>query len=300
MFTFSRPQYAFPGRASFFVACRQIANLVPQFKIRSVVRPNVWTIIKLDHEAMSHVEQYILDLQWSDDSIRRLLASRIRGHFARRGQLDAISDRQIRADAYNPDETLISLAFESSMDWDSRKRPPHIVLSTLSRRRPRWLIELCKSAADKMLKGPNPSKITLGDLNSVLPSFGKKRIDDTVAEFKSQCPEVAELIAAFAQQAERYKTADLISTITNRVLQSVSPQIIGVLGRPTPLEVAAFLFQIGFLSARRDRNDASYEHITFSDNPTLLTARTNIDQGVSWEIHPVFSSTALVFCNPFS
>lgn len=274
--------------ASFFVACRQLVNLVPQFVIRAVVRPNVWTTVKRDHEALSHVEQYMVDLTWTDESIRQLLAHRIRGHFIRRGQEQAISDFNLRADAYNPEETLISLAFESPMDWGQRKRPPHIVLSTLSRRRPRWLIELCKSAAARVIKRSSTAVVTLGDLNAELPAFGKKRIDDTVAEFKAQCPEVGELIAAFAKQSERYKTADLITTITNRVLQAMTPHIAGVLGNPTPRDVAAFLFQIGFLSAREDRPDGTYEHVTYSDNPCLLTARTNIDQGLSWEIHPVF------------
>ena len=34
--------------------------------------------------------------------------------------------------------------------------------------------------------------------------------------------------------------------------------------------------------------DGSYEHISFEDNPALLKSRTSVDNGVSWEIHPVF------------
>jgi hypothetical protein len=275
---------------AFFVACRQIANSVPQIVIRSAVRPNVWTIVKRDSESLSHVEQYMVDLQWTTNAIRTLLANRIRGHFSRRGQSEAVSDRMLRSDAYNAEETLIGLAFESPMRWGggNETRPPHFVLSTLSRQRPRWLIELCKAAVANKPARTAESKISLNDLNAVLPSFGKKRIDDTVAEFRSLCPEVHELITAFAQQSERYKTADLITTITNRVLQAITPNIVGITGKPTPIEVAAFLFQIGFLSARRDNPDGTYEHITYSDNPSLLTARTNRDQGVGWEIHPVF------------
>lgn len=275
---------------AFFIACRQIVNLVPQVVIRSAIRPNIWTIVKRDHESLSHVEQYMIDLQWTETSLRTLLARRIRGHFVRRGQEDAVDDWKLRADAYNAEETLISLAFESPMPWGPapQKRPAHIPLSTLSRKRPRWLIELCKAAAAVRPTRTGTEKITLDDLNTVLKPFGRRRIDDTVAEFRSLCPEIEELITAFADQSERYATADLTTTITNRVLQAVTPHIVGVAGKPGPLDVAAFLFQIGFLSARRDRDDGSYEHITFSDNPTLLTARTNIDQGVSWEIHPVF------------
>jgi hypothetical protein len=60
------------------------------------------------------------------------------------------------------------------------------------------------------------------------------------------------------------------------------------MGQPRPVDVAAFLFQIGFLSARRNLEDGGYEHLTFADKPDLLRARTNLDDGVRWEIHPVF------------
>lgn len=275
---------------AFFVACRQIVNLVPQLIIRTSIRPNVWTIIKRDQEALSHLEQYILDLRWSANDIRKLLVYRIRGHFIRRGLEEEINNQKLRADAYDPDDTLISLAFESPMDWGPppQQRPAYIPLSTLCRKRPRWLIELCKSAVVARPNRSGVDKITLTDLNAVLKPFGLRRIEDTVSEFKSLCPEIEELITAFADQSERYLTADLTKTISNRVLQSVNPQIVGVARKAGPLDVAAFLFQIGFLSARREGKNGVYEHITFSDNPTLLVARTNIDQGVSWEIHPVF------------
>ena len=65
-------------------------------------------------------------------------------------------------------------------------------------------------------------------------------------------------------------------------------KITGVLGQPTPLQVAAFLFEIGFFYGRREHNDGDYEHFTFSDKPSLFKARTNIDDGLKWEIHPVY------------
>lgn len=72
------------------------------------------------------------------------------------------------------------------------------------------------------------------------------------------------------------------------MLQGLNPRITGAGVRATNRDVAQFLFQIGFLSARHDNSDGSYEHLTFADRPNLLRANTNIDEGVSWEIHPVF------------
>ncbi|WP_353662526.1 hypothetical protein [Hydrogenimonas sp. SS33] len=131
-------------------------------------------------------------------------------------------------------------------------------------------------------------KIYFSDIDNILEDFGKRRIDDTIAEFKSQCPDIEDLLSAFANQDERYSTADLLTTITNRILQGTNLKIEGVLGSPSNKEVAHFLYSIGFLTARRDNPDGSYDHISFDMEPTLLKSRTNIDQGVSWEIHPVF------------
>jgi hypothetical protein len=270
--------------ASFFTACRQISIAIPEIKFRVSVRPNVWKIIKREYEALSHVEQNIHDLKWSDDDIEILIAKRIEGYLKRTGKWTK-AEKVLSKGIVRQRQQLVSLIFEDPMPWgQNRKRPVKIVLSTLSRHRPRWLIELCKKASEKA----SSTKILFSDIDSILEDFGKRRIDDTVAEFKSQCPEIEELLSAFAQQDERYSTADLLTTIKNRILQGVNIRIEGVLGTPSHKEVAHFLFHIGFLTARKEYEDESYDHITYEQEPTLLKSKTNIDQGVSWEIHPVF------------
>jgi len=174
------------------------------------------------------------------------------------------------------------------MPWGREKfRPPAIVLYTLARHRPRWLVELWKVAASAAIKAKREI-ISFDDIQKELEAFGKRRIDDTVAEFRSQCPEIEELLVAFVGQPERFTTDELIRAIQNRVLQSVHPRIVGLLGKPSAKEAAHFLYQIGFLTARKDLGNEEYEHLSYADNPALLSARTNVDQGHSWEIHPVF------------
>jgi hypothetical protein len=266
--------------ASFFLAIREIANLIPAFRFRLAVRPNTWSTISHDFEGLSKVEQYCEDLRWTEADIRDLLAGRIRGYLSRTNQYQRVASQ--RAD------DLVALVFQSPMPWGGREahRPPHVPLATLSRRRPRWAIELCREAAGNAAN-VGRTKVEIADINGCLEQFGKRRIGDTVAEYSPQCPQIAELIAAFSQQSEEYATDELLKTVSNRVLTSVTPNIVGVLGQPRAIDVAAFLFQIGFLTARRQLEDG-YEHITYVDQPGLLRDRTNIDDGVRWEIHPVF------------
>ena len=93
--------------ASFFVACRQAVNAVPQLRIRAAVRPSVWTTIKLHFEALSHVEQYMTDLSWSEDSMRRLLSRRIEGYLVRRDRWSSVAD-SLPTDIKQRDRALIA------------------------------------------------------------------------------------------------------------------------------------------------------------------------------------------------
>src|SRR5205085_321555 len=171
--------------------------------------------------------------------------------------------------------------------WGGKERPPHIVLHTLSVHRPRWMIELAKVAATSAVRQQR-SRITRENIVRELAAFGRRRIDDTVAEFKSQCPELEELFGALSREKEQLSTDELLKIIDNKVLTHLTPTISGVSGKVTNLNVAALLFEIGLIYGRRDRADSSYEHIAFAQNPTLLRSRTNLDEGLTWEINPVF------------
>lgn len=273
--------------ASAFTACRQIANLIPEFRFRLTVRPNVWATIKQHYETLSHVEQYVKALSWSMSDFYELLSKRVEAHLHRAGRWQQVQ-RTLSPLQERRRTQLVALAFDDPMPWGrDQRRSPATILYTLSRRRPRWLVELSKHAAAGALKNRR-QRINFDDITGVLPDFGQRRVQDTVAEFRSQCPEIEELLTAFVGEPEWFTTADLMSALNNRVLQGVHPKIVGVMGKPSAMEVAHFLFQIGFLTARRDTDGDHYEHLAYADNPALLNARTNVDQGFSWEVHPVF------------
>ena len=273
--------------ATYFTAIRQIVSALPELRIRTSVRPNVWKIIKREYEALSHIEQYMVDIHWSQIDKASLLAKRIQGYLDRTDQWELFK-KSLSSDINIRNKQLISLVFEEEMKWgqNHRTRPASIVLATLSRPRPSWLIELCKEAIKSI--SFNEDKITFDIINAELEDFGKRRIEDTIAEFTSQCQNIEEVIEAFSQQNERYNTDELLKLIDNRILNHINLKISGIVGKPNNREVAYFLYQIAFITARRDNPDGSYEHISFEDNPALLKSRTSVDNGVSWEIHPVF------------
>lgn len=255
-------------------ACRYLSKQIPQLRFRLAIRPNIWTIVQMTHEGMSHFSQYAIDIAWSEIDILALLARRIEGFLARSGQ---------RYPAKR-DEELLSLVFESPVQWGGKFRDAHVMLDTLSMHRPRWLIDLCKQAAESASERQN-DLILKRDVTRVMGKFGDKRISDIVAEFKPHCAVIDELIAAFRGQAEQYRTDELMTLIERRILSHVTPTIIGSGSRAR--DVAQFLFYAGFLTARKERKDGSYEHYSYRLAPDLLS-RTNLDGGVRWEIPPIF------------
>lgn len=274
--------------ATFFTACRQIIGAIPEIRIRTAIRPNVWAIIKREFESLSHVEQYSCDLTWSIEQFRSLLAARVKAELVRSNRWETVSST-LPKEVFLREKALVGFVFDDPMPWGGgdRKRPPHVVLFTMTGHRPRWLVELCKEAGKEASKR-NRQRINYDDIHLQFSSFGRKRIEDTVAEFKSQCPQIEELIGAFSRQKDLYATDDLLTTIHNRIIPAVNVSLIGVGGKASDVDVAHFLFQIGFIAGRRDYGNDEYDHVMYRDNPSLLKARTNLDDGLRWEINPVY------------
>jgi hypothetical protein len=278
--------------SSFYSACRNLSNAVPQLLFRSSIRPNVWRILRAHSESLSKVDQYAIDLQWDYPSVRKMLAKRIEGFLVRKGQ-QAVLDRYANQKGSVWEESLCDLIFESPMQWGynvSESKPVYkhssVVLGTLSRYRPRWLVELCRLASKQRTK--STSTISCRDITGVLREFGRERIEDLAAEYRSECPQVQDLINAFAGTKEDFTTDQLTKTITNRILNGTVVTMASSGTVTQPMKVAAFLYEIGFLTARRDDGNDEYTHYVFAEKPEPLHTRTNVDQGLSWEIHPVF------------
>ena len=274
---------------SFFDAVRELSRAIPELRIRGAIRPNVWTLLRLEYESMSHSDQYMLDLAWSVEMAARMLAARVKGYLTRTEQhakLNEISNSFSRTTRI--DRELIRLAFDDPISWGKEQRPPIVPLFTLSKHRPRWLVELSKVAA-KVATARGKPRIGRDEILTDYTAFSQRRMHDTIAEFRSYCPEVGEILSAFHRAKEEMATDELMTVIDRNVLSHLSPRLPEAPGgRAKPRDVAAFLFQIGFFYGRRDLPEGGYQHVTFSEQPTLFASRVNPDQGLRWEIHPVF------------
>jgi len=271
--------------ASFFDAVRDVHSQLPTSYIRATIRPNVWTIISREFESLSHIRQYLLDLNWTSVDLEQVLYWRIRGYIQRKGLWGRMSSA-LRGSEEARRRTVIGLVFQDPMKWGEGNKAPSQVISTLSKKRPRWAIELSKASSIAATQNSH-KKIIIDDIMLLLDLFGKNRIHDIIAEFKSQCPQIEDLIVMFRQSVEEFDTELLLSFINKKITKLPNLFITGVIGHPTERDVANFLFEIGFIAGKKYQ-DGGYEHFTFADRPFFFKSLTIEEDDLWWEIHPCY------------
>jgi hypothetical protein len=270
--------------STFFSACRYLTAEVHGVIFRVTMRTDVWPMIRRYDEALDKTEQYVNDITWSQADFRQLLYRRI--DFQAKALGIEIPDAPRQVETVEKEEYYINLVFEKRMPWgDHHDSRTYKILYTLSYHRPRWAIQLCKLAQKEAI-ARRAEVIERADIDSVWGIYGKKRIEDLIVEHKHQSKDIEEIINSFRGAERRMKRDDLLLWIKNKITEHMTPVIER---KPTkdPVEIAHFLYRIGFLQARIETGD-NYEHYFFSDMPDFLTSRTNNDFDAIWEIHPCY------------
>lgn len=269
--------------STFFSACRYLCTEVGGIAFRVTMRTDVWPMIRRYDEALDKMDQYVRELVWSESDFRRLLYRRVQYQAEKHGI--SIPPRPDTASMEEEEEYYISLVFEKRMQWAESERRTYKILYTLSYHRPRWAIQLCKLAQKEALSSKS-DLITKAHIDEVWGPYGKRRIADLVVEHKHQCSTVEELTNGFRGAERRMNRHQLIDWIKRHITNHATPVIEGRSVK-IPIEIANFLFRIGFLQARIE-TDEGYEHYSFADLPDALSSRTNDDFGAIWEIHPCY------------
>jgi hypothetical protein len=268
--------------STFFSACRYLASQVTGINFRVTMRTDVWPLIRRYDESLDKFEQYVQDITWSQADFRTLLFKRIIYQMNSLGiTLPTQHSMKTQIEEYHIDQIIEKWAL-----WTGSERLTYEIIYTLSYHRPRWAIQLCKLAQKEAIKG-EVKLISKNHIDKVWGDYGKNRIADLIAEHKHQCSDVEEIINGFRGADRRMKRDELIMWIDNHITNHMTPVIEGKTVKSS-LAIAHFLFRLGFIVARAEKEENAYEHYYFSDMPDFLSARTNSDFNVLWEIHPCY------------
>lgn len=170
--------------------------------------------------------------------------------------------------------------------------PTHKMLASMIRRRPRDLVKLCTLASRTAYEN-NHQKIQSDDWIDNFDYYSQERIQDTINEYKSELPEIERLLLGMKPSKKERRTSDefiysseqLIEKI--KVIQNNNPFLFAKGTKATPQELAAFMYKINFLVARKNiEGSKEIDRRYFEDNKYL--SNRFIDFGYKWEVHPAF------------
>lgn len=274
--------------STFFSAARKMAHEFNGIKLRVSVRTDVWmTVVRAD-EATDKCEQYVTDLSWTRPETRRILLKKILAYVQRRFPEHPYAKRWTLEDNFNQ---ILGLAFAESMDWGGDRYPPDRLIHVLSAGRPRWSAQLCRLAGQDAA-AKRSGKISAENIDNVLKRFGKLRLDDIHREHAHQFSDIQGLTEAFAGGKIVYYTTELLELIWENYVQKCGgfKQIPPLDGRAVsrPLDLAHFLYRIGFISGRERDDQDELSFVRFEDRPDLLSNVVNPDDGLRWDVHPSY------------
>jgi hypothetical protein len=234
----------------------------------------------------------MIDIEWSQTGTRSILAKRIKSYLALAASTDdAIEPALVVDDSETEpmrrrlfklsDESALKKIFPSSYPWGRGTREAFQVIHVISAGRPRWALQLTRMTAGVAVRYGD-DVLKYGYMKQILPKYAKFRIDDLIKEHSHQCSDVENLIFAFGNSDFTFSTAKLLAFIGDRICRHVDVYIDRNDEKATALEIAHFLYRIGFIEAVDLQNFSKHYH--YDTTPHLLRSITAIHDHVRWEI----------------
>ncbi|QGX67189.1 hypothetical protein GPA07_17850 [Bacillus sp. ms-22] len=269
-------------------AIRDISNENRNVLFKIALRTDVYYAVRTSDESTDKIEGSVIWYSWSNHEILQLLVKRITTFLN-----DPIPD--IDLESKNQQElskylnTTMEHIFKGKGKWSHV--PTYKILMSLIRKRPRDLVKLCTLAARSAYKADR-SIITSLDFQNIFEEYSQGRIQDTINEYRSELPEIERLLMGMkpnkvekrASKGYVYTSADLYTKISN-VLQG-GEMLFSNRNKASSKELAAFLYKINFLTARKLSGDGKLHRKYFEESRYI--SGNFADFGFDWEIHPAY------------
>lgn len=268
-------------------AIRDLSRDINNIKFRIALRSDVYYSVRTSDESTDKIEGSVLWQKWSNHEILVMLIKRIETYFGREvDEQNLLTCQQTDLSHFLDD--IFEKRFSGSGHWANA--PMHRVLMSLIRKRPRDLIKLCTLAAHRAyVKGHN--KILTADLEDIFVGYSQGRFQDTVNEYKSELPMIEELLLKMKPSQKEvqegspclFNASKLLTKLNNIISMS---RLVFMNGKnATAQDLAAFLYKINFLTARKEV-DSKIERIYYDENRYL--SNEFVDFGYCFEIHPAY------------
>lgn len=274
--------------SSLLNAMRDMTKEHPGLEFRLALRSDVYFLVRTSDESTDKIEGSVVWYTWSNHEILAMLVKRVQsflGNELRESELIAMPQFQLASKL----DSILAPRFLGHGGW--KNIPTHRMLMSLIRRRPRDLVKLCSTAAQKAFERGS-HQIATPDFASVFDQYSQGRLQDTTNEFRSELPTIELLLLNMRPTTKQrrdgrpylYTTAELLTKI-NGIQGRCTPFVFYGGRKATNKDLAAFMYKIGFLTARKETGD-KIERKFFEENKYLSSSF--VDFGYDWEIHPAY------------
>lgn len=262
-------------------------------QIRIALRTDVYTLIRESDESTDKFESSLLSCSWTNAEVLITLVKRINTYLWEKYDEEELSNMK----RYDPTEFLNPI-FEERLTGTSyfRNSPIHKIIMLVVRRRPRDMVKLCISAAQKALD-ENADRIQGKHIIAVLENYSVERMTDLINEFNSEMGNIKKLLYNMGPTTKErnekkinrfvYTTDELYKKIkTNMERFNITFKY-----NPNPdiHDIAHFLYKIGFIYAIKKYDSGYLKKVHFEEKKQLLLKHIG-GHGYSWAIHPAYRS----------
>jgi hypothetical protein len=255
----------------------------------------------------------VIHLKWNRHDILTVMALRIANYLKSNidpKSLENLPQSQVAKELHPVIEGRYRVGKGAWLD-----KPIHIILLSLNRNRPRDLIKLLTLAAQNAFQNSR-SLISSTDLAAVFENYSAGRIRDLVLEFRSELPEIENLLLNMGPTTKEMKIADDTyhsakrEGLPERELELIkakssvwiftNDQLINKIKNirqshnfsfkngqiANDRAIAEFLYKIDFIIARDEHPDGRPRWTSFDQNQMLKSQLK--DFGYKWEVHPAY------------
>ena len=268
-------------------AVRDLSRDIRNLKFRIALRSDVYYAVRTSDETTDKIDGSVVWQSWTNHEILVMLIKRIETYFGHDIDEKCLLS-QNQSDIAHFLNTVFEERFQGNGQWENA--PMYRVIMSLIRKRPRDLVKLCTLAARKAYINKH-NLILTNDLESVFKNYSNDRLTDTSTEYKSELPQVQELLLKMKPSQKDlasgtpclFSREQLIKKLEN--ILSMSHFTFKDGKKVTAQSLAAFLYKINFITARKTVGDEILR-VYYDENQYIYNDFA--DFGYSYEIHPAY------------
>ena len=274
--------------AALLNAVRDLTNESSCLHFRISLRSDVYFLVRTADESTDKIEGNVIWLTWTEHELLVFLAKRVQNYLGNKLSTTILM-KQPQFEIVKNLYPIMESNFMGDGKWNNK--PIHYIILSLTRRRPRDLVNLCTQAA-REASDRGHKKIDTDDWESVFERYSQNRLQDTVNEHRYELPEIERLLLGMRPSHNQKKLSGSYKFTEEQLLRKISgitqnQKFMFANGRTaSEKELLTFMYKINFLVGRKDASDGYIDRKYFEDNKYLSTEYTEF--GYDWEVHPAF------------